>query len=194
MTPADIIARLSDPAARRLIGTERTSGPPEATAPVAAAVLVPILLRPAPSILLTLRAARLKAHAGQVSFPGGRIEAGETPEQAAVREATEEVGLAAHLPDLHGRLPTHVTGTGYHITPVVALVPAPLNLTADPGEVEEIFELPLALVLDPTKPERRSREFQGRQREFWVWPHDRHYIWGATAAILVNLGRVLRGG
>jgi 8-oxo-dGTP pyrophosphatase MutT (NUDIX family) len=191
MTPAAIMARLADPTARLGSGAGTTAEIPEA--PIAAAVLVPIVLHAAPSILLTLRAARLKAHAGQVSFPGGRIEVGETPEQAAVREAAEEVGLAPHLPTLHGRLPTHVTGTGYHITPVVALVPTPLDLTPHPGEVEEIFELPLALVLDATKPERHSREFKGRRREFWVWPHERHYIWGATAAILVNLGRVLRG-
>jgi 8-oxo-dGTP pyrophosphatase MutT (NUDIX family) len=192
MTPTAIMARLADPAARLDSGAEPAAESSEAA--ISAAVLVPIVLHSAPSILLTLRAARLKAHAGQVSFPGGRIEIGETPEQAAVREAAEEVGLAPHLPMLHGRLPTHVTGTGYHITPVVALVPTPLDLTAHPGEVEEIFELPLAVVLDPGKPERRSREFQGRRREFWVWPHERHYIWGATAAILVNLGRVLRGG
>jgi len=193
MTPTDIIARLADPDARRQHAADRPAADADGVAPVAAAVLVPIVLHPAPSILLTLRAARLKAHAGQVSFPGGRIEVGETPEQAALREAAEEVGLAPHLPSLHGRLPTHVTGTGYHITPVVALVPPPLVLTPEPGEVEEIFELPLSVILDPSMPERRSREFQGNRREFWVWPHDRHYIWGATAAILVNLGRVLRG-
>ena len=161
---------------------------------IAAAVLVPIVLHHgAPTVLLTLRAARMSAHAGQVSFPGGRIEAGETPEAAAVREAAEEVGLDPRLPELLGRLPEHITGTGFHIVPVVGLVPAPLNLTPDPGEVEEPFELPLSVILDPAAPERRSAEWQGRRREFWVWPHERHYIWGATAAILVNLARVLRG-
>ena len=195
MTPAEIIARLTDPAAlARVAPTQFNDAPGEPAArQVAAAVLVPIVAHPEPAILLTLRAARMRAHAGQVSFPGGRIEPGETPEQAAVREAAEEVGLDPRLPELLGRLPEHVTGTGFHITPVVALVPSPLVLTPHPGEVEEAFELPLATVLDPAAPERRSREFQGRTREFWVWPHDRHYIWGATAAILVNLGRVLRG-
>jgi len=195
MTPAEIIARLTDPAAlARVTPTQLNDAPGEpALRQVAAAVLVPIVAHPEPAILLTLRAARMRAHAGQVSFPGGRIEPGETPEQAAVREAAEEVGLDPRLPELLGRLPEHVTGTGFHITPVVALVPSPLVLTPHPGEVEEAFELPLATVLDPAAPERRSREFQGRTREFWVWPHDRHYIWGATAAILVNLGRVLRG-
>ena len=189
------MARLADPAALALACpthfNDAEGRVPERVIP--AAVLVPIVLHPNPTILLTLRAAKLSAHAGQVSFPGGRIEAGETPEQAAVREAAEEVGLDPRLPELLGRLPDHATGTGFRITPIVALVAAPLTLTPDPGEVEEPFELPLSVVLDPAAPERRTAEWKGRTREFWVWPHERHYIWGATAAILVNLARVLRG-
>jgi mutator protein MutT len=195
VTPADIATRLADPAALALVGptefNDRDGPRPDRI--IAAAVLVPIVLHPQPTILLTLRAAKLSAHAGQVSFPGGRIEAGETPEAAAVREAAEEVGLDPRLPELLGRLPEHHTGTGFHITPVVALVPPPLNLVADPREVEEPFEVPLSLILDPAAPERRSAEWKGRTRTFWVWPHERHYIWGATAAILVNLAKVLRG-
>ncbi|MCO6419805.1 CoA pyrophosphatase [Siccirubricoccus sp. KC 17139] len=184
MTPAEIAARFA------------AAPPPPAPAEtphVRAAVLVPIVTHPAPSILLTLRAARMNAHAGQVSFPGGRMEPGETPEATALREAAEEVGLDPRLPELLGRLPDQVTGTGFHITPVVALVPPPLQLTPSPAEVEEPFELPLAVVLDPGAPERHRREVAGGTREFWVWPHERHYIWGATAAILVNLARLLRG-
>jgi 8-oxo-dGTP pyrophosphatase MutT (NUDIX family) len=195
VTAAEIMARLADPAALSLACPTHFNDA-EGLAPtrvIPAAVLVPIILHPEPTILLTLRAAKLSAHAGQVSFPGGRIEAGETPEQAAVREAAEEVGLDPRLPELLGRLPDHATGTGFRITPIVALVPAPLNLTPDPGEVEEPFELALSVVLDPGAPERRVAEWKGRRREFWVWPHERHYIWGATAAILVNLARVLRG-
>jgi 8-oxo-dGTP pyrophosphatase MutT (NUDIX family) len=157
-----------------------------------AAVLVPIVLHPAPAVLLTLRSARLNAHAGQVSFPGGRIEPGETAEQAALRETEEETGLGQDLAAVLGRLPQHLTGTGYRITPVVGLLPPPLLLRPHPGEVEEVFELPLSVVLDPAAPERRSAEWKGARRDFWVWPHERHYIWGATAAILVNLARVLR--
>jgi 8-oxo-dGTP pyrophosphatase MutT (NUDIX family) len=159
---------------------------------VAAAVLVPLVLRPEPTILLTLRSSRLKSHAGQVSFPGGRMEAGETPEQTALREAAEEVGLDPALPQLVGRLPALLTGTGYRVTPVVALLRPPFDLRPDPGEVEEPFEYPLARLLDPAAPERRAQEFRGRLREFWVWPHDRHYIWGATASMLVTLSAVLR--
>ncbi|MBX9593000.1 MAG: CoA pyrophosphatase [Roseomonas sp.] len=159
---------------------------------VPAAVLVPLVLRPEPTILLTLRSARLTSHAGQVSFPGGRMEPGETPEQTALREAAEEVGLDPALPQLVGRLPSLLTGTGYRVTPVVALLRPPFDLRPDPGEVEEPFEYPLARLLDPAAPERRAQEFRGRLREFWVWPHDRHYIWGATASMLVTLAGVLR--
>jgi len=196
MTPSDVAGRLADPAA--LLRVSRSvSDDAEMVSPgpiVPAAVLVPIVAHPeALTVLLTLRSPRLSSHAGQVSFPGGRMEAGETPEAAAVREAAEEVGLDPRLPELIGRLPEHLTGTGFRVIPVVALVPSPLNLTPDPAEVAETFELPLSTVLDPAAPERRSGEFRGRRREFWVWPHERHYIWGATAAILVNLARVLRG-
>lgn len=195
MTAAEIAARMADPAALARAGAT-ASDDSEGLSPsrmIGAAVLVPIVLHPEPAVLLTLRAAKMSSHAGQVSFPGGRMEAGETPEAAAVREAAEEVGLDPRMPELLGRLPQHVTGTGFRITPVVGLVVPPINLTPEPGEVEEAFELPLSVVLDPVAPERRQAEFRGRMREFWVWPHERHYIWGATAAILVNLARVLRG-
>lgn len=195
LTPELIAARLADPAALARAGPSTSvdaGDAPERMVP--SAVLVPIVLHPeGPGILLTLRSARLSSHAGQVSFPGGRIERGETPEAAALREAAEEVGLDPRLPEPIGHLPDHLTGTGYRITPVVALLTPPLNLTPDPSEVEELFELPLSVVLDPRAPERRSGEWRGRRREFWVWPHERHYIWGATASILVNLARVLRG-
>ena len=197
MTPAAIAERLADPAVLARVSRSFSDDAEMVSQPgrvVPAAVLVPIVSHLGePSVLLTLRSPRLSSHAGQVSFPGGRMEPGETPEAAAVREAAEEVGLDPRLPELIGRLPEHLTGTGYHVTPVVALLPAPLALTPDPAEVAEAFELPLSTVLDPTAPERRSGEFRGRRREFWVWPHERHYIWGATAAILVNLARVLRG-
>lgn len=195
MTREEITARLADRAAVAALGASADAAAvglrPDGIRP--AAVLVPIVLHPAPALLLTLRAKLLTAHAGQVSFPGGRIEPGETPEQAAVREAAEEVGLDPRLPDLLGRLPEHLTGTGFRITPVVAVLVPPLHLTPDRAEVAECFELPLSVVLNPAAPERRRAEFQGRSREFWVWPHAQHYIWGATAAILVNLARLLRG-
>lgn len=189
-------ARLADPEAMARAApsaSDDAEGAVRAGRPVAAAVLVPILLHEgAPSILLTLRSARLSSHAGQVAFPGGRIEPGESAEAAALREAAEEVGLDPRLPRILGRLPDHLTGTGYRVSPVIATIVPPVTLTPDPGEVAEVFEYPLSALLDPAAPERRQAEFRGRMREFWVWPHERHHVWGATAAILLNLARILR--
>lgn len=160
---------------------------------VPAAVLVAVVNGPTPGILLTKRTASLTAHAGQVAFPGGRIDSGDaSPEAAALREAHEEIGLDPARPEILGLLPDYVTGSGYRITPVLALLHEPYDLVANAAEVETIFTLPLSILLDPAAPERRRAEFRGRMREFWVWPHDDHYIWGATAAILVHLAHRLR--
>ena len=160
---------------------------------MAAAVLVPIVHGANPGVLLTKRAATLKRHAGQVAFPGGRIEPSDASvEAAALREAQEEIGLPSGEVEVLGRLPDYVTGTGFRIAPVLALLPEGLNLFPSEAEVAEIFLLPLDVLLDPAAPERRSAFYKGRQREFWVWPHPDHYIWGATAAILVHLAHRLR--
>jgi len=194
-TRAEIKARLADAA---LLETLRPEASEEAVwltetgATRDAAVLVPIIWHPAPSILLTRRSDALSKHAGQVAFPGGRLEPGETPVAAALREAAEEVGLDPRLPDIAGHLPDHLTGTGFRVTPVVAFLDPPLTLTPDPSEVAAIFEMPLATLLDPAAPRRQSTEWQGRKREFWVWPHPEQLIWGATAKMLVTLSRLLR--
>ena len=191
---AQIVERLHDPARIARVGPWQSDsiGILGITPDKPAAVLVPIVLHPEPTILLTQRASHMSSHAGQVAFPGGRIEPGETAEQAAIREAAEEVGLDPRLPEVIATLPEHLVGTGFRVTPVVAFVPAPLNLAPDPSEVQEAFELPLSVVMDPTAPVRRSAEFKGRERHFWVWPHETHYIWGATAQMLVTLATVLR--
>lgn len=160
---------------------------------VPAAVLVGIVHGPNPGVLLTRRAQHLSAHAGQVAFPGGRIEPDDaSPEAAALREAHEEIGLPPNVPEVVGRLPDYVTGTGYRISPVLALLPDGLRFTPGDGEVAAIFTLPLSVLLDPAAPQRQRAEFRGRMREFWVWPHPEHYIWGATAAMLVHLAHRLR--
>lgn len=162
---------------------------------VSAAVLVPIVLHTAPSVLLTLRTANLARHAGQVSFPGGRIEPTDTsPEMAALREAEEEVGLGPETVQVVGRLPTHVTGTGFRVTPVVGLLAPPVVPRPDPREVAEVFELPLAALIGPPGPRQEEAVFRGRLRRYWVVPHERHLIWGATAAMLVVLAGLIREG
>ncbi len=165
---------------------------------VPAAVLVSLVLGAQPGVLLTKRTAHLNKHAGQVSFPGGRIDPGdESPEHAALREADEEIALAPRHVELVGRLEDYVTGTGYRVTPVLGLLPQGaelehLALSPSPHEVEAVFSLPLSVVLDPAAPQRRRSHFRGAWREFWVWPHPDHYIWGATAAMLVHLAHRLR--
>jgi len=170
---------------------------PGTTPPVSglidAAVLVPLVDRPEGlTVLLTKRAPNLAAHAGQISFPGGRVEPEDSDATAtALRESQEEIGLPPSHVEVIGRLDTYVTGTSYLITPVVGLVRAPFPLMLDPVEVAEAFEVPLDFILDPRNHERHSREWQGRQRVFFVLPYPNRYIWGATAGMLVNLAEVL---
>jgi 8-oxo-dGTP pyrophosphatase MutT (NUDIX family) len=160
---------------------------------IRAAVLVPLVERPHGwFVLLTLRAADLADHAGQISFPGGRIEP-EDPDaiHAALREAEEEIGLPMNHVEVVGRLDTWLTGTGFEITPIVGLVRPPETLVPDPVEVAEAFEVPLDFILDPRNHERRQRELRGEQRSFFVLPYQHRNIWGATAGMLVNLAEVL---
>lgn len=158
----------------------------------AAAVLVP--LEPEGGVWLTRRAAGLPNHAGHVAFPGGKIEPDDvTQETAALREAQEEIGLDPGDVELLGRIDDHVTGSGFHITPVTALVPVAPRFTAAENEVVAIFRLDFDILLDSHAPEKRRAAYRGQVRDFWVWPHPDHVIWGATAEILVQLARVLRG-
>lgn len=160
-----------------------------------AAVLVPLVLREAePTVLLTQRTDHLYDHAGQISFPGGRIDPGdESPEAAALRETEEEVGLPRERIELIGRLDTYLVRTGFEVTPVVGFVHPPFEPHPDPFEVAEVFEVPLSFFMDRGNHERASREFQGTQRWFYVLQYQDRHIWGATAAMLVNLVDILDG-
>jgi 8-oxo-dGTP pyrophosphatase MutT (NUDIX family) len=182
----------------RLAGLPAASAPPSDPGDlVGAAVLVPIVLSGPASpagILLTKRSEQLARHAGQVSFPGGRIEREDASAgAAALREAAEELALDPARVAVLGRLPDYATGTGFLITPVVGLLPPGLALAPRPDEVAAVFVLSLAVLLDPAAPQRRARVRDGRTREYWVWPHPEFEIWGATAAILVRLAAALRG-
>ena len=146
-------------------------------------------------MLFTRRTAHLKSHSGQISFPGGRAEAHDpTPERTALRETWEEIGLPAERIELLGRLSDYHTRTGYRITPVVGVVQPPFDLLPDANEVAEVFEVPLAFLLDARNHQRHSREFQGQQRHYFAIPYEDYYIWGATAGMLVNLHRYLSDG
>ena len=163
------------------------SRPPRALTP--AAVLVPLIDHvDGLTVLLTRRTDQLAHHAGQISFPGGHIEPGDGgPEGTALRETEEEVGLPGSRIRIIGRLDRYLTRTGFDVTPVVGMIEAPLELDPDPIEVAEVFEVPLDFFLDPANHQRLSRVFEGRKREFYAMPYGDHFIWGATAGMLMNL-------
>lgn len=161
-------------------------------APMPAAVLMAVTMEHEPQLLLTRRQAHLKRHAGQIAFPGGRADPGDTSAvMTALREAEEEVALGRGHVEVLGLMPDYMTGTGFVVTPVVGLVPAGLALRAHEGEVAELFHVPLAYVLDPANHEVRLGEWQGKPRRTFVIRHDHREIWGATAAMIVNLSRRL---
>lgn len=162
-----------------------------------AAVLVPLVVRnDAVSVLLTQRTAHLVDHAGQISFPGGRVEDSDADVVAtALRESTEEIGLDRALVDVVGQLPEYTTVTGYRVTPVIGLIERPFTLQLDAFEVSEAFEVPLPFLMDPANHERRLARFDGTARTFYAMPYAgarNYFIWGATAAMLRNLYHFLR--
>jgi 8-oxo-dGTP pyrophosphatase MutT (NUDIX family) len=163
------------------------------TALTSAAVLVPIVDRPEGlTILLTQRTDHLRDHAGQISFPGGRVECDDTDHEAtALRETKEEIGLSAERIDLIGRLDRYITRTSYEVVPVVGFVNPPFTVKPDPFEVADIFEVPLQFLADPDNHQRHSRFYNGARRKFYAMPYEGRYIWGVTAGILVNLSEVL---
>ena len=153
-----------------------------------AAILLPIIDRPGGlSVLLTLRASDLRVHAGQVAFPGGKIDEGETPHETALREAQEEIGLEGRFVEPLGWLDPFFTGTGFRVAPLVALVEPSFVLTVNNLEVDEVFETPLAFLMDAANHRLEEREWQGQRRRYYAMPHEARYIWGATAGILRNL-------
>lgn len=159
-------------------------GPP----PKPAAVLVPVVAKGEGTILLTQRAGDLPDHSGQIAFPGGKVDPGDaSPLETALREAEEEIGLSrVHVRPL-GYIPPFLSRTGYLITPVVALVTPPFRLQPNPREVADVFEVPLAFLMDPRNHQMQSRVWQGARRHFYAMPYGERYIWGITASILRNL-------
>jgi len=173
--------------------TEIEEALPAGLTPIPAAVLVPLVARPdALTVLLTRRTDHLHHHPGQISFPGGRVEEHDlSPVMTALRETEEEIGLDPERVELLGALPDYLTGTGFRVTPVVGLVHPPFELELDAFEVAEAFEVPLAFFLDPANHQRHRMEHEGRVREFYAMPYGDHFIWGATAGMLISLYRFL---
>ncbi|MFN3348109.1 CoA pyrophosphatase [Pseudorhodoplanes sp.] len=159
-----------------------------------AAVLIPVIERDEPMVLLTQRTAHLPQHAGQIAFPGGKIDpTDETPLAAALREAQEEIGLDAGVIDPIGYLDIYMTTLGYRIVPVVARVHPQFTLTINPGEVEDTFEVPLSHLMEPANHQTHSREWQGMMRSYYAIPFGERYIWGVTAGIFRNLQQRIYG-
>jgi 8-oxo-dGTP pyrophosphatase MutT (NUDIX family) len=153
-----------------------------------AAVLVPVIARDEPMVLLTQRTAHLKDHAGQISFPGGKIDSADaSPMAAALREAEEEIGLAADRIEPIGYLDLYLTTFGFRIVPMVARIAPEFSLTLNRDEVDDTFEVPLAFLMAPENHHRKSRDWNGLTRHFYEMPFGKRYIWGATAGILRNL-------
>jgi 8-oxo-dGTP pyrophosphatase MutT (NUDIX family) len=151
-----------------------------------AAVLVPVIHHePEATVLFTERTHGLRSHAGQIAFPGGRIDDDDAgPEAAALREAEEEIGLAPRFVETLSRAPDYLTGSGYHVTPVVAIVQPDFELRLNPDEVADAFEVPLAFLMDPANHRRGSRLWNGATRYFFEMPYEQRYIWGITAGIV----------
>ncbi len=162
---------------------------PAGVAPKPAAVLVPIILRqPEVTVLLTQRTEHLSSHAGQVAFPGGRIDAGDADAvAAALREAEEETGLASSFVEPIGFLDKYMTGSAYAVVPVVALVKPGFVITPQASEVSAVFEVPLRFLMSPENHEKQSRIWQGRERFYYAMPWQERFIWGATAGMIRNL-------
>ena len=184
---------------RTSLGAPAAEPPIEGDAPelragpaIAAAVLVAITHRAEPGVILTVRRNDMRTHAGQVAFPGGRIDPGEDPVMAALREADEELGLDPAHAEVIASLDEYRTVTGYSVTPVVACIPPDLPLAPHEREVADWFEAPLAHLLDPANQRLESAVFAGRERRYWQIEWEGRRIWGATAAMLVNLSRRLR--
>ncbi len=157
-----------------------------------AAVLVPIVERPEPTVILTLRPETMRKHPGQISFPGGRIDPGDDgPVAAALREAEEEIGLPRDAVEIIGLADPYRTITGFEVIPVVGILPPDLPLSPHPGEVAAMFEAPLRYLLDPAHQQARSAIWRGQERHYYEIDYEGRRIWGATAAMIVNLSRRL---
>jgi 8-oxo-dGTP pyrophosphatase MutT (NUDIX family) len=188
--PPDLSASLANPIGDHVFQNEPFEPPRE---PKHAAVLVPVVTYAnEPALILTERSTSLRQHSGQIAFPGGRVDEDDSSVLAAAcREAEEEIGLDRALVRPLGYLDPYLSTTGYLIMPVVGLVPPDYNLSLNPGEVADAFEVPLSFLMDPSRHELHSREWKGKLRRYYAMPYGERYIWGVTAGIIRNLYETL---
>jgi 8-oxo-dGTP pyrophosphatase MutT (NUDIX family) len=199
LTRDEIIRRLADtPPLEDLLTADDLEKQREASVRslTPAAVLLLVVNRPQePTVVFTQRTAHLADHAGQISFPGGRLEdADEGPAEAALREAREEVGIDPGAIEILGELPDYHTSTGYRVRPVVGWAEPPAAWAPDPHEVADVFEVPLAFLLEPGNHRYESAWYKGRLRHYWAMPWRGRFIWGATAGMLVTFQRIVANG
>jgi 8-oxo-dGTP pyrophosphatase MutT (NUDIX family) len=160
----------------------------------AAAVLIPITNRPEPGVILTQRPDWLRSHAGQIAFPGGKVDDDDADVvAAALREAEEEIGLPRHQVEILGEADTYYTGSGFRITPIVGVIAPDLPLVLNPDEVSDWFEVPLAFLLDPANARIETGTWQGHERQYYDIQWQTRRIWGVTAGIIANLARRVNG-
>jgi 8-oxo-dGTP pyrophosphatase MutT (NUDIX family) len=196
-TRDELILRLSDaPPLEALLTADDLEKQREAATArelTAAAVLLLVVNHPAePTVVFTQRTAHLANHAGQISFPGGRMDEGDDgPVQTALREAEEEVGIDPAAISILGEMPDYHTSTGYRVRPVVGWIEPPVDFTLDPHEVADVFEVPLGFLLDSRNHRYESAFFKGRLRNYWAMPWQGRFIWGATAGMLVTFQRIV---
>jgi 8-oxo-dGTP pyrophosphatase MutT (NUDIX family) len=195
-TRAQIAARLASPPPLEQLLTaddlEKQQQNSRAALRPAAVLLLVVNHANDPAVVFTQRTAHLADHAGQIALPGGRCDEGDcTPERTALREAEEEIGLESARVEILGRLPEYLTSTGFSVTPVVGWAEPPLAYRPDPHEVHDVFEVPLAFLLDPANHRYESAFYKGRMRHYWAMPYGDRFIWGATAGMLVTFQRLV---
>ncbi|MBV6658886.1 MAG: CoA pyrophosphatase [Devosiaceae bacterium] len=182
-------AALPDPTGDHILNPDFAQALTDAPLKPAAVLIAVDASAPEPDVVLTVRTSNLSSHAGQIAFPGGRIDPGEAPKEAALREALEEIALPTATVRVQGFLPSYASRTGYRVYPVVGLVDGWPALTANPGEVDDIFYVPLRFLLDPANARQESRIFEGRERFFYSYTYADRRIWGLTAGIIHHMSQ-----